>query len=81
VSGVTYLVGDKIDFSLDLTHSLNDAGVGLDHIAEGLGRANLERDVLGGRSVRNLEVAHVLPRDEGDHLGRVQCHELAYICC
>ena len=62
----TYGVGNIVDLNLCLTHSLNNARVWLDYVAEGLSRANLIEDVLGWRVVLNIEEREVLANWECD---------------
>jgi len=74
------LVGYKVYFSLDFAHSLNNTGVWLHNIAQGLSCADLERNIPGRRSVLDLQMADVLTSDESNNLCWVQSHKLAYIC-
>jgi len=48
-----------------LVHSLDDARVRLDYVAEGLRRANFVDNVSRGRVVIDEEVGQVVARQEG----------------
>ena len=52
---MTYVVWNIVDIYQRSAISLDNSRVGLDNIAERLGSANLEGDILSGRNVLDLQ--------------------------